>query len=74
MKAEISTALIPIQLWDRTFEPIARSGMVPSRQDDPPRGGMRFLGYGESADSASYSPGGRGSQGVQQGTLVDLYV
>jgi hypothetical protein len=74
VKAEISTALIPVQLWDQTLKPIARSGMVPYRQDDHPRGEMRFLGYGEGADSNSYSRGGREATGPQQGMLVDLYI
>ena len=74
VKAELSTALIPVQVWDRTLRPITRSGLVPSRQDDRPQGGMRFLGYREFLDPHSYNPNGRSTAGSREGTLVDLYV
>lgn len=66
--------MIPIPVWNRTLEPIMRSGMVPSRQEDRTRGGMRFLGYRETLDPHSYSPAGRSTRGAQGGTIVDLYV
>jgi hypothetical protein len=75
LKAELSTALVPIPVGDRTLRPVERSSeLVPSRQDDRPRGGMRFLGYREFLDPHSYNPAGRSTGVVREGMLVDLYV
>lgn len=74
MKADISTALVPVQAWIQPLRAVGRNNMLPFRQESRSQEGMRFLGFREVMKPCSYGSSGRAFRISGQGTIVDLYV
>lgn len=75
MVVDTAKSLLPIQVAIQPVEAALRQGIGTYRHHDPPRRGMRFLGFGAGDADARYGPSGKVIEKQRvTGALVDIYV
>ncbi|MFZ7113280.1 MAG: hypothetical protein ACOWYE_16480 [Desulfatiglandales bacterium] len=75
MHVETVHNLLPMQVGVAPVAATLQRGITQFQYHDPPRGGMRFLGYGSPFADTRYGPSGRILKPKDaSGALVDIYV